>query len=124
LKPLADDVTAGMNAIAETTMHLGAIGMGGDHDRYISYATPYLRAFSQMTLAWLQLWQAEVAARKLAEGGRHDEAYLKGKIATARYYITTFTPYTLTMCNNIKAGADTAIDFQEEWFGVATEAMA
>src|SRR5690606_1059592 len=97
------------------TMHLGGIGMSGELSRYISHATPYLRAFSQMAVSWQFLWQAIVAQKALASGDGNP-AFYRSKLATARYYIGAILPSTHTICALIKSEEDSALHFREEWF--------
>lgn len=109
-------VQEAMEAITEVTMHLAAIGLSGDHKTYISHATPYLRAFSQLVIAWQFLWQSVVAQRAL-DSDAGDATFYEGKIATAKYYIDAILPSTHTICHLIKSGEDSALNFKEEWFG-------
>jgi hypothetical protein len=121
LRDLAEKVLHGMNALVEVTMHLGAIGMSGELTRYISFATPYLRAFSQVVVSWQFLWQSIVAHKGLATGADNPTFY-KSKLATARYYIGAVLPSTHTICETIKSEEDSALNFPEEWFDY-TEVM-
>jgi hypothetical protein len=107
-------VTKAMEAVVDVTMHLGAIGMGGDHEQYISHATPYLRAFAQLVVSWQFLWQSVAAHRAIAAG--NDEPFYRAKLATAKYYIDTAVPSTLAICALIKSGEDSALHYKEEWF--------
>ena len=103
-----------MNALVEITMHLGAIGMSGDHTQYISHATPYLRAFSQVVIAWHFLWQSIIAQQNL-DAGTDEPTFYEAKLATAKYYIDTALPNTHTICDLIKTGEDSALNYKEEW---------
>ncbi len=107
-------VNKAMEAVVDVTMHLGGIGMSGKHEEYISHATPYMRAFSQMIIAWQFLWQSIVAQRAIAAG--NDDSFYRAKLATAKYYIDTHVPSTVMICTLIKSGEDTALNYKEEWF--------
>ena len=115
-------VQKAMDAMVEVTMHLGAIGLSGDHRTYISHATPYLRAFSQLVIAWQFLWQSILAQRAL-DNDAADTAFYEGKIATAKYYIDAILPSTHTICDLIKSGEDSALNFKDEWFGETVSSM-
>lgn len=115
LKEMSGQVSKAVDAIADVTMHLGAIGMSGELTRYISHATPYLRAFSQVAVSWQFLWQAIVAQKALGMGSGNPTFY-KSKIATAQYYIGAVLPSTHTICELIKTEADSALNFPEQWF--------
>ena len=111
-----------MDALGAGRQHLGAIGLSGDHRTYISHATPYLRAFSQLVIAWQFLWQSILAQRAL-DNDAADTAFYEGKIATAKYYIDAILPSTHTICDLIKSGEDSALNFKDEWFGVTVSSM-
>jgi alkylation response protein AidB-like acyl-CoA dehydrogenase len=114
LKPLADKISEALNVVAETTMHLGGLGMGGKVDEYISHASTYLTALSQLVVSWRFLEQCIVANKAINDGS--DDVFYVSKLATARYYINAILPTTHTICQSIKDNADTALAFQEDWF--------
>lgn len=117
VEPLAEQaasVKQALDAMIDLTMHLGAIGLSGDHETYISYATPYMRAFAQLVVSWLFLWESVTAQRALDSGS--DDPFYDSKIATAEYYIGTAVPHTLMLCESIKSGKDTGIGFEQGWF--------
>lgn len=114
LKDLAEKVNAALQTVVETTMHLGGIGMGGEVDKYISHASTYLTAFSQLVISWRFLVQSIVANKAINDGS--EDIFYISKLETARYYIKAILPSTHTICQNIKDDADTALAFQEDWF--------
>ncbi|MFP6582569.1 MAG: acyl-CoA dehydrogenase [Candidatus Hydrogenedentota bacterium] len=114
IKDLSEKVNKAMETVVDVTMHLGGIGMSGEVDRYISHASPYLTAFSQLVVAWRFLIQANIANREINAGS--DDVFYISKLETARYYIRAILPSTHTICAGIKEEADTALNFQEEWF--------
>lgn len=117
LKDMADKVSAALNEVAETTTQLGGIAMSGDIEGYISSAVPYLHMFSRLVISWLFLWQSLIAEKSLAAGANAaDQAYYKGKLATARFYLNNQLPYLHATAQILKSGERTALDFDEEWF--------
>ena len=116
-------VQKALDAIAEVTIHLAGIGLSGDHTTYISHATPYLRAFSQLVISWQFLWQSTLAQRALDSGAK-DPTFYEAKTATAKYYIDAVLPSTHTLCALIKSGEDTALNYKDEWFGVTLPSTA
>ena len=89
--------------------------MGGDIPLYMSYATPYLEMFSQMVISW-QFLKQSVVAQKALDAGTPEEAFYKGKLATARFYINNELPKAYATSGILKSGERTALDFEEEWF--------
>jgi alkylation response protein AidB-like acyl-CoA dehydrogenase len=117
LKDMASKVEAASNEVAETTMHLGGIALGGDLDLYISYAAPYLRMFSPLILSWMFLWQSTAAQKALAGGANGaDQRYYRGKLATARFYLNHELPHLHASAQILKSGERTVLDFDEDWF--------
>ena len=116
LKDMTDKVEAAFKEVVETTTeYLGKIGLGGDIPLYMSYASPYLDMFSQLLVSWQFLWQS-IAAQKALDAGTAEEAFYKGKLATARFYIDNELPHAHATAQIIKSGERAALDFQEEWF--------
>ncbi len=115
LKDIMEKVQEIQNEVTATTMQLGAIGMAGELNRYISNATPYLEMFSQMAWAWQLLMQA-IVAQKALDAGTSEEDFYKGKIETARFYVNNVVPHALATAQIIKSDERTALDFRQEWF--------
>ena len=62
--------------------------------------------------AWARM--AKVAQDKLAEGG--DQAYLKTKLVTGKFFMERMLPETSLRLTRISAGADTMMSLAEEMF--------
>lgn len=108
LGDLATDLDEAKNKLAEVTMNFGM--KGRDNPLYpVSYATPYLEAFGEVTFALLLLEMAAVAQTKLEalydEKGAADEnaqkalrkdhddaAFYHAKVQTARFFIKQILP--------------------------------
>jgi butyryl-CoA dehydrogenase len=117
LKEMAGKVSAALDAVAETTTHLGGVAMSGDIDCFMSSATQYLGMFSRLVISWLFLWQSIVAEKALGAGaGAADQRYYKGKLATARFYLNNELPHLHATAQILKSGERTALDFDQEWF--------
>jgi hypothetical protein len=67
---------------------------------------------------WLLLWQAGIAAEKLdGEGhGSADEAFYKGKVAAARYFIKNVLPETDAVVKAIKSEDMSVMEIPDEGF--------
>ena len=76
-------------------------------------ATDYLRAFGLVALGFMWACIAEASLPKL--GG--DEAlFYKGKVGTARFYMTRVLPQTNALFANITAGAKSLMELEAEAF--------
>jgi len=92
-----------------------------------SFAHPFLEATGDLTMAWMLLWRASVAAPKLAKkaggldpeiiaakaGKNKDVAYYAGQIKTAAFFINTLLPSALAKMDAI-VEADTAVEEMPE----------
>ena len=59
-------------------------------------------------ITWLLLRQADIAAEKLAVGAGKDTDFFTGKIASAKFFVSTVLPH-ITADRQIVEAADSAI---------------
>jgi hypothetical protein len=74
-------------------------------------ATPYLRLLAHLVYAWL--W-ARMA--KLALDAPAPDAFLRGKLATARFYYQHLLPETLGLLATIRSGPQALMSPEPEGF--------
>lgn len=67
-----------------------------------------LMAVGDIIISWLLLRQADIAAEKLAAGAGKDADFYTGKIASAKFFITTVLPH-ITADRKIVEGTDASI---------------
>ncbi|MEY4087651.1 MAG: hypothetical protein RIU70_761 [Actinomycetota bacterium] len=67
-----------------------------------------LMAVGDIIISWLLLRQADIAAEKLAAGAGKDTDFYTGKIASAKFFITTVLPH-ITADRKIVEGTDASI---------------
>ena len=67
-----------------------------------------LMAVGDVIISWLLLRQADIAAEKLAAGAGKDADFYTGKIASAKFFISTVLPH-ITADRKIVEGTDSAI---------------
>ena len=112
--------------LGETAMGLGMTFQSGDLDLPLLNAKPFLDSMGDVTVAWLLLWQAQVAEQKLAELCQHkgiaedakeafvksdrEGAFLDAKIRTARFYIQRNLPLARARLEIIRGGERNALD--------------
>ena len=68
-------------------------------------ATPFLQMFGLVTGGWTMARQAAAATAELA-GGSEDEAFLKAKVTTARFYCEQFLPQVRGLLAAVTAGQE------------------
>ena len=135
LKGLADDVQAGVNALAEIGMFFGSCAKAGKFLVPIGNAYPFLMMMGKIVSAWLLLWQAGIALEKLSAlcgvkgvdasdpfglaafvKENKDAAFYDGKIKSARYFIKNVLPEVDAVVKAIKSEDLSIMEIAEESF--------
>jgi alkylation response protein AidB-like acyl-CoA dehydrogenase len=81
-------------------------------------AYPFMEVTGDAVMAWMLLWRANIAGRKLAEGAKKkDAAFYQGQIMSARFFINNFIPVTLGKISAILADDGTVVEIPEDAFG-------
>ncbi len=81
-------------------------------------AYPFMEVTGDTVMAWMLLWRAAIAARKLAEGAKKkDAAFYEGQIMSARFFINSLLPVTLGKMSAILANDGAVVDISEDAFG-------
>jgi alkylation response protein AidB-like acyl-CoA dehydrogenase len=96
--------------IARTTERAWA---GGDPERVLAHATPYLEAFGHIVLAWIWLEQSLAASRHYdrAEGG-----FYHGKWQACRYFMVYELPKVDAMLELVESLDGTTLEMQDGWY--------
>ena len=119
---LADDVQAGVNALADMGLFFAQCGKAGKFLVPVGNAYPFLMMMGKIISAWLLFWQAGVASEKLTQicGSKgvdmndgasmqqlikenKDAAFYDGKIKTARFFIKHVLPEIEGTIKSIKS---------------------
>ena len=73
-------------------------------------------AVGDIIISWLLLRQADIAAEKLAAGGGKDSDFYTGKIASAKFFISTVLPHITADRKIVEATDNTIMDLPESAF--------
>ncbi len=92
----------GVAELAQATKALLGL-LGGAQDRALAVAVPYLKLTGIVLGGWLHAKSAAVAAGKLAAGGA-DADFLRGKLATARFYAEHVLPGAEALARVVQGG--------------------
>jgi alkylation response protein AidB-like acyl-CoA dehydrogenase len=92
-----------VNTLVEATTWFFETGMNSPTDA-LGAATPYLRMFGTVTGGWL-LARGALAAHRDLEAGIGDEAQLRAKIATARFYAENLLPSVKGLLAPVQSGS-------------------
>ncbi len=105
-----------MNDLASVTRQLVAL-QSESPDLALANATTYLDAFGRITVAWIWLKLACVAAQALESGlDEPDADYYRGKLQAQRYFFQWDLPATRTSLQCLTAVERTSYDMKDEWF--------
>lgn len=81
-------------------------------------AYPFMEVTGDTITAWMLLWRASVAARKLESNPKKsDVAFYEGQIKSARFFINFILPVTLGKMNSIVSNDGTIVDMADDAFG-------
>ena len=91
------ELARAVSVVGALTGELAQRGLAGDPDAMLLHAADYLDLFSTVVVAWQWIELAAVAREALAGplprgGASRDEAYYRGTLATAQYWIRTELP--------------------------------
>lgn len=135
LKDLAADVQAAVDGLAQTGMYFADCARAGQFLIPVANAYPFLMMMGKVIISWLLLWEAGVAAEKLAalyrehgidprdSGQVHalikdhrDASFYAGKVASSRYFIRHVLPEVYAASTAIKSGDLSMIEIADESF--------
>ena len=113
----AEVVEKAVNKLGEISMNIGAKAASEEVMKAFANAYPFLEVSGDVTMAWMLLWRARVAAEKLESAKKKDVPFYEGQIKTMEYFVNSVLPITLgkmDLINNLDA---TAVEMEEDHFG-------
>ena len=108
-RELAEIVGRALATVTDTSMKLGAMGLGGDAEGMMRHSVDYLEMMSTLVVGWQWLLQSTAAAKK---GGDLAE----GKLRAARYFIRTEVPRIDHLAELCTSAEDSYASMKNEWF--------
>ena len=82
--------------------------LAGAPDRAMAVSVPFLKMCGWTIGGWLMARGADIAARRLAEGGT-DREFLQGKLASAHFYATQLLPQALALEHIVRQGSEAVV---------------
>ena len=116
---LADYVATLRNALGRLDKATKAALTNADAELALANATLYLDATGSVVVAWLWLWQAVVASRKLESAEPAQRAFYEGKLAACRYFFKYMLPMAETGFSLVEELDDTCLRLTPEQIGGA-----
>jgi alkylation response protein AidB-like acyl-CoA dehydrogenase len=117
LATLAASLEHAARQLGETATGLAKAVVSPNVKSAFAHAFPFLETMGDVIMGWMLLWRADVASQKLAGGAKaKDEAFYRGQVKTAEFFIQTVLPCTLGKMASIARMSAAAIEMAEEGF--------
>jgi alkylation response protein AidB-like acyl-CoA dehydrogenase len=114
----AQKVRNAVEKLEAVVSHLVNTAKGPDIEHAYLYASPFMDVTGDVIMAWMLLWRATVASRKLMEEENIlDQAFYRGQIESAENFIRTVLPTTLARMGIIMDACTAALTISDEAFG-------
>lgn len=110
LAPMAESMERFFVRYTEVAAAISRAAMSDKVLDAYAFSHPFLEVTGDLTMAWMLLWRATVAAPLC--GAKKDAAFYKGQVTTARFFINTILPTAMGRMDAIQAcdGAVAAMD--------------
>ncbi|MET0339679.1 MAG: acyl-CoA dehydrogenase [Polyangiales bacterium] len=108
---LIDALAAGLGEVRRLTATL----LARDPAARLLHSVDYLELFSTLVVGFLWLLAAEKAQRGVGRAD-HDEAFYRGKLSAARYYLLTEVPRIAQLAALCDSGEDSYAVAKPDWF--------
>jgi hypothetical protein len=83
-----------------------------------AFAHPFMEVCGDVVMAWMLLWRAAIACKKLEEGAKKkDAAFYQGQIKSAEFFIYSIIPITVGKIKAILTTNGAAVDIDDKSFG-------
>jgi len=117
LEDFAADFKAAIKKLGEVGMHMGITAMSPKVLNAFAFAHPFMEVTGDVAIAWMLLWRASIACRKMDGAGKKDKIFYEGQIKSAEYFIKSILPITLGKMNAILDNNGAAVEISEDAFG-------
>jgi len=118
LTGLAERLTEAVDKLGEVAMHMGKTAMSEKALDAFAFAYPFMEVMGDVAMAWMLLWRASIAARRLEEGAKKkDQAFYEGQTRSAEFFIHSILPAGMGRMNAILNCNDAITRISEDAFG-------
>ena len=118
LEGLAAKLEEIVNKLGEVALHMGMTAMSPKVMNAFAFAHPFMEVCGDVVMAWMLLWRAAIASKKLGNGAKKkDVAFYQGQIKSAEFFIYSILPITFGKMKAILATNGAAIEIAEDSFG-------
>jgi len=104
------------NKLAEVAIHMGQTAMSENALAAFANAHPFQDATGDVTMAWMLLWRATIAAMKLEKAKKKDKPFYQGIIKSLQFHVETQLPITLGRFAALMNTSSVAVEIDETMF--------
>ncbi|MCP5476975.1 MAG: acyl-CoA dehydrogenase [Rhodanobacteraceae bacterium] len=116
LQPLAAQLGAAAELAGKTSRIAGQRMAAGEVRQVLANAQHYMTLLGHLSIAWVWLWQATIAARALPSANAIDQPFYEGKLQACRFFYATELPLIEHAAKLVSQVDDTAFAMRDEWF--------
>ena len=118
LEDLAAKLEEIVDKLGKVALHMGMTAMSPNVMNAFAFAHPFMEVCGDVVMAWMLLWRAAIASKKLEEGAKKkDAAFYQGQIKSAEFFIYSIIPITVGKIKAILTTNGAAVDIDEKSFG-------
>lgn len=118
LKELAEKLDSATSRMGEVALHIGKTAMSPDAQKAFAHACPFMDVVGDVTMAWMLLWRATIASRKLEKGARKkDKPFYEGQLKSAEFFVRSVLPVTLGRMESVADTCGAAVEIDTDAFG-------
>ncbi|MDM8516734.1 acyl-CoA dehydrogenase [Desulfobacterales bacterium HSG16] len=116
LAELAVKLEKSVNRLAEVGMYLGTTAMSPKVLQAFTQAYSFMEVTGDVIMGWMLLWRASIALPKIGKK-KKDDAFYKGQVKNAEFFITNTIPVTTGKMIAILNSNSSVVDIEEDSFG-------
>ncbi|MBF0389802.1 MAG: acyl-CoA dehydrogenase [Desulfamplus sp.] len=116
LNPYTEKIEKAFNKLAEVAIHIGQIAMSPKVLNAFANAHPFQDATGDVVLAWMLLWRATIASKKLESAKKKDKPFYEGLIKSLQFFVESYLPITMGNLIAVKNTNGAAVEIDDESF--------
>ncbi|OGQ92718.1 MAG: acyl-CoA dehydrogenase [Deltaproteobacteria bacterium RIFOXYC2_FULL_48_10] len=116
LEKQAVKIEEALNKLGEVAIHMGTAAMSEKVLHAFANAHPFQDATGDVTMAWMLLWRAVIAANKLEAAKKKDAPFYEGIIRSLQFFVETQLPITLGRFKALMNVSSVAVDMDDTMF--------
>ncbi len=118
---LEDDaarVETAVDKLGEAAIHIGTTAFSDRVLNAFCFASPFMEVTGDVIMAWMLLWRATIAARKLEKKlPKKDSAFYQGQLKSVEFFTNAILPITLGKMETVLKTNGAALETPEDAFG-------